>query len=186
MFKGTILAITLLVAMACAYGLAIGAEHRLARAFVGLSLGMFLYDVAGHKVSALRASRLQVCVLFAAIMGVMLLAHQFPSAALLFHPLVIAVILSGALSESIFSTAPFQALGRWSYSIYLLHIPVLTATASVLGDDAFAHKPMTKLILAAITIVLASISYHVVERPMIQLADRSTRRVPTVDASSAA
>ncbi len=185
--KGTIFVITLLVAMVCAYGLAIGADHRLARAFVGLSLGMVLYDVAGHKVSAFRASPLQVWLLFAASLGVMLVAHRFPPAALLFHPLVVTIILSGALSESVFSTVPFQALGRWSYSIYLLHIPVLMATMTMLGNDAFDHRPMAKLILAAITIVLASISYRFVERPMIQLADRWVRRrLTTMDASSAA
>lgn len=165
----------LVCAIASAVALAAGEDHRFARALSGIGLGMVTYRLWGERLSARPSSPLLISTLFLGILLVMLSAHRWPLAALMFHPLVIAILVRGASTRSFFSTAPCQALGRWSYSIYLLHIPVMTAAIVILGAPAVGHNPLMKLMLAGLTIFAASICYRFIERPMIQFANRWER-----------
>ncbi|MBG0566181.1 acyltransferase family protein [Actinoplanes aureus] len=60
-------------------------------------------------------------------------------------------------------TKPFQLIGRYSYSFYLWHWPVL-----MIGPAALDVEPSIEvnLALAAGSLVLAVVSYHVVENPV--------------------
>jgi peptidoglycan/LPS O-acetylase OafA/YrhL len=60
-------------------------------------------------------------------------------------------------------TWPFQQIGKYSYSWYLWHWPVL-----MIGPAAFNRDPSVKvnLVLAAGSLLLAIASYHLVENPV--------------------
>ncbi|WP_236831602.1 acyltransferase family protein [Blastococcus sp. KM273128] len=60
-----------------------------------------------------------------------------------------------------------QAIGRWSYSIYLWHFPVVVFGFATVGDDL-----AVQLALLALTLVLSAASYRWVERPVLNLRPR--------------
>lgn len=58
--------------------------------------------------------------------------------------------------------APLQYIGLWSFSIYLLHFPLIVLAEAQVGELA----ALSKVAVAAACVVLAAITYHVVERPI--------------------
>ena len=66
-------------------------------------------------------------------------------------------------AEKVLALAPFQRLGKWSYSLYLWHWPVL-----IIAEQQARHSlPMgEKAALVALALVLAVISHHAVENPV--------------------
>jgi peptidoglycan/LPS O-acetylase OafA/YrhL len=94
-------------------------------------------------------------------------------AALGFAAVIVAVALR---PPGLLSSAPLHALGALSYGIYLWHMPVLYGLQL---RDAF---PQTALpALAAVlgpTLVLATASWLLVERPVLRWAARTTRPRP--------
>lgn len=99
---------------------------------------------------------------------VMIFAAEFH---LLAYPVFFAAscmaIWWGATAKTLLSTAPAQALGRWSYSVYLLHFPIMDLTISVWGHDAVDGNVLVKGAWVVVTIVLAALAYEFVERPLI-------------------
>jgi peptidoglycan/LPS O-acetylase OafA/YrhL len=67
-------------------------------------------------------------------------------------------------AETLLRMAPFKYLGRWSYSIYILHWPILLL--------AIQHwrglGPGWRLIVAASAVALSAITYTVIENPIRQ------------------
>ena len=66
-------------------------------------------------------------------------------------------------AESLLKVPPFQWLGLISYSLYLIHWPILTIYAE---DRSRAPSVSTNLLLVAVAIVLSTVSYFVIERPI--------------------
>jgi peptidoglycan/LPS O-acetylase OafA/YrhL len=64
--------------------------------------------------------------------------------------------------------APTQAIGRWSYGIYLFHWPIVRSDAL---DDMSA--PVRLVVTLAVSTALAAASYRIVEQPI-----RHRRRAP--------
>ena len=59
-----------------------------------------------------------------------------------------------------------QALGRWSYAIFLWHIPVLSLVFPLLGIGIFnGHTLLVLVATVALTIPVAALSYALVEEP---------------------
>ena len=79
-----------------------------------------------------------------------------------------AVIISGSVSSSspsaqtLLGTAPFQRVGSCSYSWYLWHWPVLVLAPAVLGHSLSRLEALAMVILS---LVLALLSYRLIERP---------------------
>ena len=73
-----------------------------------------------------------------------------------------AVPASGA--EALLGTRPFQWLGRRSYSLYLLHWPILIIAAERVGKTSLPVGE--SLLLVFVAILLAALSYRIVENPM--------------------
>ena len=65
--------------------------------------------------------------------------------------------------NSVYAVKPIQWIGLWSYSLYLLHWPILTIAEQRLG-----HVPpaSTRVILVLSAIALAALSYSFVENPV--------------------
>jgi peptidoglycan/LPS O-acetylase OafA/YrhL len=74
----------------------------------------------------------------------------------------------------VLSTWPFQTLGRWSYSIYLLHVPVLTVANGLVGEEAMSGNIPAKVGVIAATILAAGATYVLLERPMMELGRGAT------------
>lgn len=80
-----------------------------------------------------------------------------------------AIIFAGSAArkrwgaEALLGTAPFQRLGAWSYSWYLWHWPVLILAPALLGH---ALSIMEALTMALISLVIAVLSFVLVERPI--------------------
>ena len=69
--------------------------------------------------------------------------------------------------ESRFLTHPLmQALGRWSYGIFLWHMAVLSLVFPLLGVHIFGgHLLLVTLATVVVTIPIAAASYALVEEP---------------------
>jgi peptidoglycan/LPS O-acetylase OafA/YrhL len=61
------------------------------------------------------------------------------------------------------TTRPVLALGDLSYSVYLWHFVVLVLATALLGDEPSTLWP----VVVVATLLLSVISYHLVERPLI-------------------
>jgi hypothetical protein len=84
---------------------------------------------------------------------------------------------AGAVARGL-ATRPMRALGRWSYSTYLWHWPVI-----VLGGLAGLLPgpwPLRALAVVAVTLTLAAVTYRFVEKPCQVVAIGSAIRRRTV------
>lgn len=70
--------------------------------------------------------------------------------------------------------------GDISYSLYLWHVPVLLAAVKWLG--AFVPLPLVMLISSSVSVLVATLSFQMIERPFTSLANAviSMRRKPVV------
>ncbi|MCQ9342955.1 acyltransferase family protein [Corynebacterium kozikiae] len=84
-------------------------------------------------------------------------------------------------APSLLDTAPMQAVGRWSYSLFLWHIPVLSLVFPLMGIGVFQGQFFVVLFAtAALSIAVAFVSYTLVESPSLQWwKGRQTRRYST-------
>jgi peptidoglycan/LPS O-acetylase OafA/YrhL len=84
----------------------------------------------------------------------------------------VAIIFAGRAAgrrwgaEAVLGTKPFQRVGAWSYSWYLWHWPVLILAPALLGHPL---SIMEALAMAVISLVIAVLSFVLVERPIRRL-----------------
>ncbi|MES2044924.1 MAG: acyltransferase [Pseudomonadota bacterium] len=149
---------------ACALLLARGHDVQIARAACGLGLGFALGRLWAIQ-PATSARPMLVLALFGGTLAVMALSLRLPWLAVLFPLFAIGCIMLGAQTRTVLSTAPFQAIGRWSYSIYLLHFPVLTLVGLTLGNPA--GSVALKALVVIVTVALSALTYRYVERPLM-------------------
>lgn len=158
----------------------------LLRAASGLGLG-FSLSLIGTMTRRFSPGRNVTCLLFLSVLLIMALGEKLPYLAILFHPLAILTILAGAESKSIFSSWPFQALGSWSYSIYMLHVPVFSSAIFIFGTDGIKGSFLIKGMCVCITILCAAYMYLYVEKPILIWASvraAAYRRVPSLENAS--
>jgi peptidoglycan/LPS O-acetylase OafA/YrhL len=103
----------------------------------------------------------------------------------------IALLLMTTLEGSsalgrVLSLAPVVWLGKISYSLYLWHYPVFVALGMVRSDGPVSTGPLTRLAALALSLILASCSYYLVERPFRRPRTRLEIGVPRVPASATA
>jgi len=146
-------------------------DLQLTRAAAGLSAGALLYR---RRMTAKRIATSSYVTLsaFAGVILIMMSSGVLPLLSFLFYPCAIVAIWCGADGNTLFSTKPFQALGRWSYSIYLLHVPVLAA-AQLWSGSALQGAAFFKTSLVVATILLAALTYRVIERPAMRMRIRT-------------
>jgi len=164
----TVFAIAVSLAVAAAVTAVIfasGIDPVAVRAFFGLSLGMVLGRI--RQLLPLGSDRpVLVLSLFLVAILVMAMAAKFPLLAALFPPVSAVCIFFGTQTRTFLSSAPFQAIGRWSYSIYLLHIPMLLIVVKTIGT--VDGNATLKAFVAVATIAAAAAMFRFVERPLMQ------------------
>jgi peptidoglycan/LPS O-acetylase OafA/YrhL len=120
----------LMVAVASPEGLHTIADFGLFRCLYGFFTGVLVYRlVAGARASRPLSSLAEVAVV-AVVAGFVTIAEKGPNslAAPLVFGLAVAVFAGeGGRLSRLLAAAPAQALGRYSYSIYLVHTLVLVA-----------------------------------------------------------
>lgn len=145
--------------------LALDIDHRFWRALVGLGAGMML-GLLRQRGAVPASHPLLVYALFAGCLTIMLVAQRLPAVAALFPFCAATCILFGSSTRTLFSTAPFQALGRWSYSIYLLHIPMLRVVERLFHSADGSVK--LKILVVVSTLVASAIVYRWIELPLMK------------------
>ena len=97
-------------------------------------------------------------------------------------PLLLSAAYGSQRTNALFSTKPLQRLGDWSFSIYLVHQPLLFAIGSILaygslGKPALPGPPpkpdmltgwLMCLAFIALTLLVASLTYRFIEVPARQ------------------
>jgi peptidoglycan/LPS O-acetylase OafA/YrhL len=85
-----------------------------------------------------------------------------------------AVVLLATANDSVLLRyGPLVRTGKYSYGIYIYHIPVLVMTAKVLSKVWPSYSPlMFSAIGVTLTIVVAQLSFERFERQLLKLKDR--------------
>jgi peptidoglycan/LPS O-acetylase OafA/YrhL len=96
------------------------------------------------------------------------------------YALVAALLLVPAALGTrapVLGSAPLRLLGRWSYGIFLWHLVVLDAVYRITGWPDFSGRTVAVAVLTALgAAALGGLSWVLVERPALRLADRLARR----------
>jgi peptidoglycan/LPS O-acetylase OafA/YrhL len=80
--------------------------------------------------------------------------------------LLIALVLASGNAQRALGRRPLQWLGRVSFSLYLLHMPMMLAAARLLPDGV---TPIWRLAVGiGLSLVLAEIFHRLVEKPSMQ------------------
>lgn len=89
-------------------------------------------------------------------------------------------------------TAPLCTLGLLSYSVYVLHVPVILAVVPwvkrwwpALATGWHVGSVGLCLAIAAVTLALAHVTYRLIERPWLQRPPPATRSLASVASSAA-
>ena len=104
---------------------------------------------------------------------------------------VIAVVVRGQRVARLVEKGPLRWVGRRSYGLYLWHWPLVVLVAQVLDGShpGRASEPLVAATATVVTFVAAGLSYHFVEKPVLDrglravAADVATRVRDRVDAA---
>jgi len=158
---------------------AIHGPSALARGWLGISLGLVLRHLHSAVASRWLTRSQDLTSAELLLIGVLLAVFLQPSGmrvSLLaglaaFMLLVLVFSLEGGGVSRFLARAPFQALGRWSYGIYLWHAAVLASVGGaveVLGLDS----RLGLLLVVAGTLGLAGLTYRLIEIPAVRWSRR--------------
>ena len=88
------------------------------------------------------------------------------------------VLTARGWMRTVFSSPPMRYLGEISYTMYLVHLPILSWLGARLGAGA-----RTKLLGTVLIVLYGSISWFVLERPLLRFAARRTGFAPRLAAA---
>lgn len=162
---GAIVLIATTAAVSMAFHQVEGILTTTLRALAAIIAGAALYLAFAHRKPA--ASGVLSLTAFAIAIA-MIMAAQFTVLAYpVFFAASAAAIWWGANARTLLSSLPAQALGRWSYSIYLLHAPIMENAMRIWGDQALDGNVLAKCALIGATIILAALAYRYIELPLM-------------------
>jgi peptidoglycan/LPS O-acetylase OafA/YrhL len=131
---------------------------------IGAALALSFERVLVH------AGKRQVYQLLLGVSGLALLSSANEYAMAVGAAMLIAAIATSNAAARAFAFAPLAWLGRVSYSLYLVHLPIILALGHAL-DGAMPLAAMMALSIAA-GLVAADLMYRCVEEPTIRLGRR--------------
>jgi peptidoglycan/LPS O-acetylase OafA/YrhL len=85
-----------------------------------------------------------------------------------FYLFLLIIAMSGGVLTRILESPPIRYCGRISYGLYLYHWPILVLVDSVADLKIGAKSALT----IGATFVVATLSYHWLERPILNAKDR--------------
>lgn len=138
----------------------------------------FLGALAFHasRVMQFNPNLLQLAGM-AALLALFSLVDAFPAVAFAL-PVTFAILILSVHSDKgwladIFSTGPFQVLGQRSYSIYLMHMPLILFFENIAKrvDGAFSST-IVLLVFVAVLVLVSGWTYKFVEDPFRAMFNR--------------
>ena len=146
-----------------------GERFYFSRAFLGLVTGSCLFSVYRDRSFSRPAL---TYALFILLIVVFATATGYPLAAALV-PIVAAILIWSAagVPTSVFSSRPLQWLGAISYTVYMVHAPVLIAMKTIWGSNVAANAP-AKVAGIVLSLVLAVLLTRYVEGPGMRWGKR--------------
>lgn len=161
--------------------------------FTPICFGVLLAHVL-HRESGFQAIArwLQPAWTPVVLLAVTFLACNLPVAQLAGFPrLLIQVLMTILLAScviqekhglsSIFSFYPVQRIGVISYGMYLLHLPVLMFSATILQRMDIRSPLALFLLCLLLTIIISEISFRFYEQPFLKLKRLLEPRKPILD-----
>jgi peptidoglycan/LPS O-acetylase OafA/YrhL len=134
------------------------------RAILGLAGGCALYlAVPRLKFPAILFKNGALYGLILAMLAVMFLAGSTKQFAVLFPWIAILTIVAGTQTRTVLSSPPLAALGHLSYTLYMVHIPVLVASTLTFGSISGSALIKGGTLVAAL--MAAAILTILIERP---------------------
>jgi peptidoglycan/LPS O-acetylase OafA/YrhL len=103
--------------------------------------------------------------------------------AIIFGPLAACLVFVCA-SAHLKWPAYLTRLGDWSYSLYLVHVPVFSITGVLwkkLSMEGYADNVLAMLFMAGAAIVCAQLFYKYVERPITRIRFAATPKARLVE-----
>lgn len=155
-----------------------GALQHATRAVCGLGLGFCIWRLHEDRLSPLPLRWPGVWFLLTVLLFplLVLVTPRLPALGLLMAPLLSVLMLLGARSRTVLSSAPVQWLGRLSFGIYMVHVPMLLLFERVFGRAALAGDVALKGLLCLSAILAAWLLHRLVERPAMRLGRRGPQR----------
>ncbi|MCB4822385.1 acyltransferase [Roseicella sp. GB24] len=92
--------------------------------------------------------------------------------------LLIALVLASARAQALLVWPPLAWLGKVSFSLYLVHVPVILAALHLMPPDLPLWAVMAGAVL--VSLGLAWVLFHLAERPSIWLGRALSQRVGAV------
>jgi peptidoglycan/LPS O-acetylase OafA/YrhL len=89
--------------------------------------------------------------------------------------LLIVEVLGGGQPARVLASGPLVSLGLVSYSLYLWHYPVMFALGVLPHDPAGGIDPVSSLMSLALSLLLAVLSWRLIEQPILALRRRLNR-----------
>lgn len=90
---------------------------------------------------------------------------------------IIGMVSSGKIKASILNIRPINYLGKISYGLYMWH-PFVNIVVDVVLYRGYFNYINGNLVIATkliLTVIVASLSFHILERPFLKLKDRFTK-----------
>lgn len=133
----------------------------------GFSIGVVAYILYVERAEPFKRYARFTTPLLVATLGVMFAPLDWfhwlgaPFAAM---TLVLLPLLALTDGTTVLSAKPLVYLGAISYSLYLIHIPVLLTATALLGANG-VRGPVMKLMLLAIALPLSALTHRFFEKP---------------------
>lgn len=96
--------------------------------------------------------------------------YHFPIVPLLIAAMIVCASLAKP-DRGLLNSRPLAALGTISYGVYVYHLPCQNTTVKImrgLGLEANSHWMIFGLTSLAMAVLVATVSYHVLERPVLR------------------
>jgi peptidoglycan/LPS O-acetylase OafA/YrhL len=147
-------------------GIALYYNFHDARPGMGVVAGMFLFSVGAFLLYPVAGDQIRI------VTGACRMAFSVASVLLVFAFYKNTVALPAILA------APLTRLGVVTYGVYLLH-PIVYRTILFVEKKAHVQLPAVGMVgvTMAVTIVLAMVSFEVLEAPVVRIGKRVTSRL---------